>query len=80
MKGDCQEVRDIYGILARFAIFRRPGGWLVDVVPGLESFPLFTMFSNWRQEADDIFQKDSAIIYLVFPTDEERGSKWDSAS
>jgi len=39
-KGDCEEVRDIYGILARFAIFRRAGGCLVDVVPGLESFLL----------------------------------------
>ena len=66
MKGDCQEVRDIYGILARFATFRRPGGWLVDVVSGLESFTLYNLFSDWRQVADDIFQKDSAVYTSYF--------------
>jgi hypothetical protein len=59
--GDCEEIRQIYGILGRFAGFRRPGAYLVDVLPELESIPFFDLISPWKKVANDIFQKDSAV-------------------
>jgi hypothetical protein len=59
--GDCEEIRQIYSILQRFASFRRPGAYLVDVIPELANLPFFDLFSSWKKIADDIFQKDSAI-------------------
>jgi hypothetical protein len=64
--GDCQEIRDIYGILTRFASFRRPGAYLVDVVPQLADSWLFNLFSPWKQRADEIFLKDSAVYTAYF--------------
>ena len=54
------------GTAKRFATFCRPGGCLVDVIPGLEKFSLYNMLSDWRQAADDIFKKDSAVYTYYF--------------
>jgi len=60
--GDCQEIKDIYqGILSRFATYRRPGAYLVDVFPSLATNPLFNLFSSWKKRAQEIFFLDSAI-------------------
>jgi Cytochrome P450 len=47
--------------LERFASFRRPGAWLVDVIPELEKVPIFDLISPWKKRAAEIFQKDSAV-------------------
>jgi hypothetical protein len=59
--GDCEEVKQIYGILERFATFRRPGAFLVDVVPELADSWLFNLISPWKKRAREIFEKDSAV-------------------
>ena len=47
--GDCEEVKQIYGILERFATFRRPGAFLVDVIPELADSWLFNLVSPWKR-------------------------------
>ena len=37
--GDCEEVRQVYGVLERFVTYRRPGSFLVDTFPSLASIP-----------------------------------------
>jgi len=59
--GDCEDIRNIYGILTRFASFRRPGAYLVDVIPELENIPFFDWISSWKKDGDSIFEKDSAV-------------------
>jgi hypothetical protein len=63
--GDCEEIRKIYGVLERFATFRRPGAYLIDVFPQLEALPLYDYLSPWRQEADNIHRQDSEV-YAYF--------------
>ena len=60
--GDCEEVRQIYGVLARFVTYRRPGSFLVDTFPSLASFPLFNLFSNWQKIGAEIYKKDSEVF------------------
>jgi hypothetical protein len=60
--GDCEEIRQIYGVLTRFATFRRPGAYLIDVWPELENWPLYDMLSGWRKTADDIHKQDTAVF------------------
>src|SRR5271154_6252824 len=62
MKGDCEEIRQIYGVLTRFATFRRPGAYLIDVVPELENYPLYDKISGWRNVADEIHKQDTAVF------------------
>jgi hypothetical protein len=64
--GDCEDIRKIYSILGRFASFRRPGAWLVDVVPWLENSRIYDFFSPWKKVADEIFEKDYAIYEDYF--------------
>src|SRR5579859_3109414 len=54
--GDSIDVQKIYSILTRFASFRRPGAWLVDVIPELANSRLFDMISPWKKVADEIFK------------------------
>jgi hypothetical protein len=56
------EIRQIYGILTRFATFRKPGAYLIDVWPELESWPIYDMLSGWKKTADEIYKKDTAVF------------------
>lgn len=60
--GDCEEIRQIYGVLTRFATFRRPGAYLIDVWPELQNWPLYDMLSGWKKTADDIHKQDTAVF------------------
>ena len=60
--GDCEEIRQIYGVLTRFATFRRPGAYLIDVWPELESWPMYDVISGWKKTADDIHKQDTAVF------------------
>ena len=62
MIGDCEEIRQIWGILGRFASFRRPGAWLIDVFPELEYIPLFDLISNWKAVGAEIHRQDREIF------------------
>jgi len=61
-KGDCEEIRQIYGVLTRFATFRRPGAYLIDVVPELENYDLYNRISGWRKVANEIHKQDTAVF------------------
>src|SRR6266496_1407695 len=60
--GDCDEVRQIYGVLGRFVTYRRPGSFLVDTFPSLASIPLFNIFSNWQRIGAEIHKADSEVF------------------
>jgi hypothetical protein len=60
--GDCEEVRQVYGVLGRFVTYRRPGSFLVDTFPSLASVPLFNMFSNWQKIGEEIHKRDSEVF------------------
>ena len=61
LSGDCQEIRDIYSVIARFAYYRRPGAFLVDTFPSLANNRLFNMFSSWKREGKEIQEADTKI-------------------
>lgn len=63
--GDCEEVRQVYGVLGRFVTFRRPGSFLVDTFPTLAKIPLFNLLSNWQKIGAEIHKKD-AEVFLGF--------------
>jgi hypothetical protein len=52
----------IYAILTRFASFRRPGAYLIDVFPELEYLPLYNFLSGWKSVGDEIHRKDAATF------------------
>ena len=60
--GDCDEIRKIYGVLARFTTFRRPGAYLIDVIPELQNWPLYDTLSGWSKIADEIHKEDTAVF------------------
>jgi len=60
--GDCEEIRQIYGILSRFATFRRPGAYLIDVFPELESWAFYDWLSGWKKTADYIHREDTKVF------------------
>lgn len=62
MLGDCEEVRQVYGVLGRFVTYRRPGSFLVDTFPSLAEMPLFNMFSNWQKVGAEIHKADSEVF------------------
>lgn len=62
LSGDCDEVRQVYGVLKRFVSYRRPGSFLVDTFPSLASNPIFNFFSNWKQIGARIFKEDSEVF------------------
>jgi hypothetical protein len=59
--GDCEEIRQIYSVIARFAYYRRPGAFLVDTFPQLADSKLFNLISSWRKEGKEMQQKDTDI-------------------
>jgi hypothetical protein len=59
--GDCQEIRDIYSVIARFAYYRRPGAFLVDTFPSLADNRLFNLFSSWKREGREIQAADTKV-------------------
>src|SRR5271169_4210097 len=59
--GDCEEVRQVYGVLGRFVTYRRPGSFLVDTFPSLAEIPLYNAFSNWKQLGKKIYEADSEV-------------------
>jgi hypothetical protein len=61
MTGDCEDIKKIYGVLARFTKFRRPGTWLVETFPSLANNVIFNMFSNWRSVGKEIQKQDQAV-------------------
>jgi hypothetical protein len=62
MTGDCEEIRMIFGVLVRFASFRRPGAYLIDVLPEVDWLPFYDWFSNWKKEGDRIHKEDTAVF------------------
>jgi hypothetical protein len=60
--GDCEEIRQIYGILTRFATFRRPGAYLIDVFPELENWSFYDWLSGWKKQADEIHKEDTQVF------------------
>jgi hypothetical protein len=60
--GDCEEVRQVYGVLRRFVTFRRPGSFLVDTFPTLAEIPLFNYFSDWQRLGAEIHKADSEVF------------------
>jgi hypothetical protein len=61
MAGDCEDIKKIYGVLARFTKFRRPGTWLVETFPSLANNVIFNIFSNWRSVGKEIQKQDQAV-------------------
>jgi hypothetical protein len=59
---DCQEIKDIYGALARFGRVRRLGSFIVDTFPSLAKNPIYNTFSKWRQVGEETFRLDSALF------------------
>jgi hypothetical protein len=62
---DCEEIRQIYSVIARFAYYRRPGAFLVDTFPQLANSRIWDWLSSWRQEGMQIQALDTAI-YRAF--------------
>jgi hypothetical protein len=60
--GDYEEIRQIYGILGRFATFRRPGAYLIDVFPELEEWASYDWLSGWKKTADYIHREDTRVF------------------
>jgi len=60
--GDCEEVRQVFGVLGRFVTYRRPGSFLVDTFPLLADIPLFNTISNWKQIGEQIHKADSEVF------------------
>lgn len=60
--GDCEEVRQVYGVLNRFVTYRRPGSFLVDTFPSLASIPLFNYLSSWQKVGAEIHKRDSEVF------------------
>ena len=65
--GDCEEVKQVYGVLRRFVSYRRPGSFLVDTFPILATIPLFNLLSNWRKIGAEIYKADTEV-FLSFWT------------
>ena len=60
--GDCEEVRQVYGVLERFVTYRRPGSFLVDTFPSLADIPLYNAISNWKEVGEKIYKADSEVF------------------
>ena len=60
-KGDSEDVRRIYGVLARFGTYRQPGSFLVDQFPALADNPLFDLISNWRKYGATVHKADAEV-------------------
>ena len=60
-KGDSEDVRRIYGVLARFGTYRQPGSFLVDQFPALADNLLFDFVSNWRRYGATIHKADAEV-------------------
>lgn len=69
--GDCEDIRRIYGVLARFSSFRRPGTFLVETFPSLANSRIFNYLSNWREIGKQIQKKDEEV-YGTFWNDLKR--------
>ena len=61
--GDCEEIRQIYSVIARFAYYCRPGVFFVDMFPALASSRLFDLVSTWRQEGAEMQALDADIVF-----------------
>jgi len=64
--GDCDEIRQIFAVLTRFASFRKPGAYLIDVFPELEYLPFYNFISNWKKVGDEIHRQDAATFALFW--------------
>jgi hypothetical protein len=64
-EGDCEDIRKIYSVIARFSYVRRPGTFVVDTFPELASFWPYDLFSSWRKEGEEMHRLD-AEIYTGF--------------
>jgi hypothetical protein len=62
MAGDCEEVKMVFEVLARFTSFRRPGSYMVDTFPSLASNPFFNWFSNWKRDGKEIHKADTKVF------------------
>ena len=60
--GDCDDVRDIFAVMGRFVQVRRPGEWLVDVIPELARWPIFNMLSQWQKVGQEFYELDRGIF------------------
>ena len=54
----------IYGILGRFASFRRPGAFLIDGLPELENVPFYDTLSGWEKKNWAIRSIRKTLLYI----------------
>jgi hypothetical protein len=59
--GDCDDIKKIYSVIARFSATRRPGTYLVDIFPELAKYRIFDFISSWRNDGAQVHKLDSAI-------------------
>jgi hypothetical protein len=59
--GDCEDIKNIYSVIARFSATRRPGTYLVDTFPELANYRIFDFLSSWRKDGAEVHKLDSEI-------------------
>ncbi|ORY09416.1 cytochrome P450 [Clohesyomyces aquaticus] len=57
---DCREIHRVFEVLGRFVQCRKPGQWLVDVLPSLAESRIFNLFSSWKRIGTQFYALDNA--------------------
>ncbi|KAF2225595.1 putative O-methylsterigmatocystin oxidoreductase [Elsinoe ampelina] len=58
-KWECEEVREVYGLMEEFSESGTPGAMLVDLLPPLARLPRF--MQSWRPKAEKFYRRQEAI-------------------
>ena len=59
--GNCRDIHRIFEVLGRFVQCRKPGSWLVDVLPSLANSRIFNLFSSWKRIGTEFHAADDAL-------------------
>ncbi len=59
MRQDCEDVREIYGLLKDFTEAAAPGAYVTDIFPFLAKLPTFLQW--WRRSALEAYDRQATI-------------------
>lgn len=63
---DCEDVREIYGLMQEFSESATPGAYIADLIPPLARLP--ASFQWWRASAQKKYKRQEAIWIKYWST------------
>ncbi|KAJ5805527.1 uncharacterized protein N7503_003129 [Penicillium pulvis] len=73
---DCEDIREIYGLMQDFSEAAEPGKYLAELFPPLSKLPVWMQW--WRESAERSFQRQ-ASIWMKYFSDLQRSIKKNEA-